>query len=77
MKFSFPINEADGNGSVTVDVVETNSNCARTNKRKLKQYLTARGVPQKLHKKCLREMGFTGKRLTNVSDTAERFTSLS
>ena len=63
MKFYFPINESEQGGSVTVDVVNTESTCARTNKRKLREYLNARGVPEKEHKVVLKAMGFWGERL--------------
>ncbi len=65
MIFMIPINEAeptkDGElGSVTFDRVDTGSYCARTNKRKLKEYLLARGVPRTELKRTLKGLGFTG-----------------
>ena len=61
MQFIIPINEAEAKedgtkGSVTFDVVETNSQCARTNKRKLREYFIARGVKRTEVKKVMRVM---------------------
>lgn len=66
MRFIIAINESDkenGNGSVTFDAVETNSDVARTNKRKLKEYLLARGIEKKELKNVLKKLGFCGERL--------------
>lgn len=59
MQFIIPINEAEARedgtqGTVTFDIVETNSQCARTNKRKLREYLLARGVKRTELKKVLK-----------------------
>jgi len=74
MKFIIAVNESDteeGNGSVTFDVVETDSNNPRTNKRKLKEYLTERGVPNKEHKKVLKALGFWGSALGSNHETTK------
>tara|TARA_R110002051_G_scaffold153324_1_gene225783 strand:+ start:335 stop:577 length:243 start_codon:yes stop_codon:yes gene_type:complete len=65
MIFMIPVNEAEPNadgemGSVTFDRVDTGSFCARTNKRKLHDYLIARGVPRKNLKRTMKGLGFTG-----------------
>mgnify|MGYP003631781932 CR=1 FL=1 len=60
MRFLIPINEPDpGNGSQTVDVVETGSNSPRTNRRKLTEYFRARGVKSNEMKRVFKAMGFT------------------
>lgn len=63
MKFVIAVNEAeekpDGTkGTVTFDHVETNSFCRRTNRKKLHQYLTARGVPKNELKRTMKLLGF-------------------
>lgn len=66
MKFIFPRNEAEVDGketSVTCDVVDTKTDCKRTNKRKLREYLTAYGILPAEHKKVLKAMGFWGEGL--------------
>ena len=63
MKFLVPINEVEDGGSQTVHVVETNSTCARTNKRKLRAYFVEQGVPVKRLKYVMKAMGFTGDTL--------------
>lgn len=69
MKFYVPINEAepvtgeDGNGSVTIHVVDTGSDVARTNKRKLREYFLEMGVKSSELKKVFKAMKFTGSRL--------------
>jgi hypothetical protein len=64
MKFIIAVNEEeekpDGTkGTVTFDHVETGSLCARTNRRKLHSYLTARGVPKNELKRTMKLLGFT------------------
>jgi hypothetical protein len=72
MKFVVARNEKEGEnggeGSVTFDHIETNSDCPRTNKRKLKEYLSAMGVEEKQHKRVLKELGFWGVRLGRTAD---------
>ena len=63
MKFLVPINEAAEGESQTVQIVETNSNCARTNKRKLRGYFKAVGVPSNRVKHVMKAMGFWGDTL--------------
>ena len=69
MKFIIPINEAEaedgteGNGSVTFHVVDTGSDFARTNRRKLREYFTEMGVHVKEMKKVFKAMGFTKEKL--------------
>lgn len=63
MKFYIQINEPVDGGSVTVHVVDTESNCARTNRRKLREYFLAMGVKVTELKKVMKAMGFVGERL--------------
>lgn len=67
MRFFIPVNEQekkeDGTfGSQTIHVV-FGTFCARTNKRRLKKYLTEMGIKAKEHKRVLKAMGFWGDRL--------------
>ena len=63
MRFFVPINEAEEGESQTVHVVDTESDCARTNKRKLREYFEAVGVPSSRVKHVMKSMGFWGDRL--------------
>ena len=63
MRFFIPINEANDGESQTVHIVDTESDCARTNKRKLKEYFEAVGVPVPRIKKVMKAMGFWGSNL--------------
>jgi hypothetical protein len=63
MKFFVTINEAVAGGSVTVHCVDTESDCPRTNKRKLREYFSAMGVAKKDLKGCMKKMGFVGDAL--------------
>ncbi len=69
MKFVIPINEEEavvgetGNGSVTMHVVETGSDVARTNRRKLREYFTEMGVEASEMKAVFKAMGFVGEAL--------------
>jgi len=69
MRFIIPINEAEpltgetGNGSVTFHAIETDSDIARTNKRKLREYFKEMGVEASEMKSVFKAMGFTGDRL--------------
>jgi len=69
MRFLIPINEAEavtgetGNGSVTFHAVETDSDVARTNKRKLREYFKTMGVKASEMKSVFKAMGFVGDRL--------------
>ena len=68
MLFIIPINEPEidengKEGSVTYHHLNTGSDCARTNKRILKEYLTKMGCYETEHKKILKSLGFWGKTL--------------
>ena len=63
MKFMIPINERENGGSQTVHIVETDSDVARTNKKKLREYFVAAGYPPELFKRFMKEMGFKGSKL--------------
>lgn len=66
MRFIIAVNESDteeGNGSVTFHAVETGSDVARTNKRKLREYFKEMGVKAHEMKRVFKAMGFVGKRL--------------
>lgn len=63
MRFLIPINEAEIGESQTVHIVDTESNYARTNKRKLREYFAAVGVPTKRIKYVMKSMGFWGDNL--------------
>lgn len=63
MRFIVPVNEAAEDESQTIHVVDTGSTCARTNKRKLREYFEAVGVPSKRVKHVMKSMGFWGDRL--------------
>lgn len=63
MRFVIQINESVDGGSVTVHVVDTGSDCARTNRRKLREYFLAMGVKVTELKKVMKAMGFVGERL--------------
>jgi hypothetical protein len=67
MRFIIPINAPEGeDGSVTADIVETNSIHPRTNRRKLTEYFKARGVHTTEMKKVFKAMGFDKKALTGA-----------
>ncbi len=65
MRFIIPLSSSfhpeTGQEFVHNHVIETESDCARTNKRLLKQYLTAQSIPVTHHKRVLKEMGFWGR----------------
>lgn len=61
MQFLIPINEPDEGGSQTVHILTTNSTCARTNKRHLRNYFKQMGVRPTEMKKVFKAMGFTGQ----------------
>lgn len=63
MKFLVPINEAQDGESQTVHVIETNSDNPRVNKRKLRVYFEAQGVPKSHVKRVMKAMGFWGDKL--------------
>lgn len=63
MKFYVPINEAEVGESQTVHVIDTGSNCARTNRRYLREYFLKMGVPVQHVKRVMKQMGFTNDRL--------------
>jgi hypothetical protein len=58
MRFLVPVNDAADGESQTIHIIETQSSCARTNKRYLKEYLTKMGVREPEHKRVLKELGF-------------------
>ena len=58
MKYFIPINEANEGESVTVDIVDVGDVSERVAKRKLRQYLIARGVKAKEVKTVMKKMGF-------------------
>ena len=70
MKFLIPINVPEENGSQTVDVVDTGSSCARTNKAKLREYFIWRGVPKYRVKHVMKKMGFWGDTLHGNDETS-------
>ena len=72
MKFLVPINEAVDGGSQTVHVIETNSDCGRTNKRKLRAYFKVQGVPKSRIKLVMKAMGFWGDTLGNSTEVLGR-----
>jgi hypothetical protein len=59
----FLADAADGDETVTADVIETGSDVARTNKRILREYFTKRGVPANRTKWAMKKMGFWGEAL--------------
>jgi hypothetical protein len=65
MRFIIPLESSidpeTGQEYVHNHVIETESDCAKTNKRKLKEYLTAQAVPEQHHKRVLKELGFWGR----------------
>mgnify|MGYP003637131568 CR=1 FL=1 len=63
MRFIVPVNEVINNGSQTVHIIDTESDCARTNKRKLKAYFREMGVQSSDMKPVMKAMGFWGKGL--------------
>ena len=63
MRFIVPINDAAKGESQTVQVVDTGSDCARTNKRKLRGYFKAVGVRSSRVKYVMKAMGFWGDTL--------------
>lgn len=63
MQFIIPINEPVDGGSVTLHVITTNSTCARTNKRHLRNYFSQMGVRQFEMKRVFKAMGFVGSAL--------------
>lgn len=63
MRFIIPINEVEDNGSQTCHVIETNSSCKKTNRRKLREYFLVQGVPLSHLKRVMKAMGFVGDNL--------------
>jgi hypothetical protein len=57
MIFVIPLKE-DEEGNVACNVVDTGSDCARTNRRKLREYAMAAGVNKKDIKRFFKMMGF-------------------
>ena len=58
MVFHIPVEtveENDEGEKILVDVVQ-GTTCPRTNKRILRKYLTAQGVPKNHHKRVLKEL---------------------
>ena len=63
LRFFIEINEPEvKGGSVTINVVH-GTHCARTNKRRLRAFLTKWGVKPCFHKSVLKELGFWGDAL--------------
>ena len=57
-RFWVEVNDPEeGNGSVTNHVIY-GTNCPRTNKRRLRKYLTEMLVPASQHKTVLKALGF-------------------
>jgi|TARA_Y100000310_G_scaffold344203_1_gene455699 hypothetical protein len=54
---------SENDKSTTYHIIDTESTCPRTNKRKLKMYLTEMGVPTREHKTVLKKLGFWGAAL--------------
>lgn len=65
LRFFIEVNEAIKGGSVTMHVVH-GTHCRRTNKYRLKLYLTEMGVPSSQHKKVLKKLGFWGAGLGTI-----------
>lgn len=65
MRFIIPVNVPEENGSQTMYVVDTESNCRRTNRRKLREVLSACGIPNQQLKHVMKKMGFVGEALGN------------
>jgi len=63
MRFLIPINEAAQGESQTVQIVDTGTSCARSNKRILRSYFKQVGVPVYQIKKVMKAMGFVGGNL--------------
>lgn len=63
MRFIIPINEAKDGESQTCHVLDTGSNCPRTNRKYLRSYFLQMGVPVTQLKKVMKAMGFTNDRL--------------
>lgn len=63
MKFIIPINEPKEGETQTIQIVDTGSSCARSNKRKLKAYFLYMGVPKNNLKRVMKAMGFWGEGL--------------
>jgi hypothetical protein len=61
MQFVIPINEAKVGESQTLHVLETGSDCARTNKKHLRAYFKKMGVLPAEMKSVFKAMGFVGK----------------
>jgi|TARA_R110002126_G_scaffold92186_2_gene218947 hypothetical protein len=65
-RFFIEVNDPnEGNGSVTTHVVY-GTDCKRTNKRRLRKYLTACGEPVWNQKLVLKAMGFWGEGLGRI-----------
>ena len=66
VRFFIEVNDPNvGNGSVTTHVVH-GTKCKRTNKRRLRMYLTVMGEPLWNQKRVLKAMGFWGEGLGKV-----------
>jgi len=74
MRFIIPINEASEDESQTLHIVETDSNCARTNKKKLTEYFIAVGVPRPRVKYVMKSMGFWGDALGGQHESEHKTT---
>jgi len=66
MQFYIPMNDKDEEGctSVTYQVLDTGSDCPRTNKKQLMQYLRMWGVREFELKKVMKALGFWGAGLS-------------
>tara|TARA_R110002020_G_scaffold438211_1_gene648646 strand:- start:489 stop:686 length:198 start_codon:yes stop_codon:yes gene_type:complete len=63
MKFYIPINVVEEGGSQTMDILDTNTTCKRTNKKLLRSYFIQKGIPKYDVKRVMKAMGFWGDRL--------------
>lgn len=76
MRFIIPINDKEGDSSITFHAVETNSDCARTNKRLLKEYFLEMGVRQHELKRVMKAMGFWGSNLGKKNESTKSTPSI-
>jgi len=74
MRFLVPVNVAEEGESQTVHIIETDSNCHRTNKKKLRSYFKAVGVPANDIKRVMKLMGFWGVTLGRKDKTTKSTT---
>ena len=70
MRFIVPINDPAKGESQTLHSVETHSDCPKTNKRKMKEYFVAQGVPEQHTKRVMKAMGFWGDALRGGHNAA-------